>query len=757
MKRHVKCNHNLLEHKRFNCNQELCQRPFGSVQSLYRHIKRQHNRPIKKPHVGYVLSDITNSQDEVSMEVNSLEDEPENSSMENNDSIYSKVDSFKNADEACPKHLGGNGRAAEFAFILNLYAMPNLTRRDVDTVISFTTNLLDIKCNQEGEHFNNLTSEYLIKKKFETRGLLPQHQSIFLGYELDDTVKKGDHYELVRRPIYGEYVGIENILQTIFRSSSLLELALDYMQTKNPSNDIADFKDSLKCVDDPETLPYVLFFDEIECGNALGSHKGINKLGAIYLSLRCLPPHFYSCLKNIYICCLFPTTDPSFLQLIINKLVEEMVRLSTEGMTVNGKMLYFQFAGILGDNLGLHQFLGFTESFAANYPCRFCKVHKKDMGKMVKEDPLLLRTKASYDNDIQKDMSESGVSRSSPLNTIPNYHVIDNGFVDVMHDLLEGVAKFGMYCIIKFYIDNKTFSLEDLNSRVRTFPYGNASNKPPPITRAHILKGDLVCSAAETLNLVLYFGLMVGDLINESCEVWLYYLTLRHLVDIVLLKVFTRDHVKYIQSLVEEHHLLYMSLFKKHLKPKHHFLLHYGSALLNTGPFTHNWGMRFESKHTIVKLVANVTKSRVNLCKSVVIRTSYMSAYDTFMSQKRNIGDIYELGPRIGSVTDLQYRWVNRRGVRYSLEDVVCLNTSDDEGVPSFAVIKKLTVVDDIVMCDLLSLVTNYFDIHRAAYAVSKPCESILQIRCNINNIVSRPLAHVGRNKIHYVADVGLR
>ena len=32
---------------------------------------------------------------------------------------------------------------------------------------------------------------------------------------------------------------------------------------------------------------------------------------------------------------------------------------------------------VSGDNLGMHGLFGFTESFVANHPCRFCLIHRQ--------------------------------------------------------------------------------------------------------------------------------------------------------------------------------------------------------------------------------------------------------------------------------------------------------------------------------------------------------------------------------------------
>ena len=42
---------------------------------------------------------------------------------------------------------------------------------------------------------------------------------------------------------------------------------------------------------------------------------------------------------------------------------------------------------------------------------------------------------------------------------------------------------------------------------------------------------DLAVSAGESMNLVIYFCLLVGDYVCETCNVWKYYLLLNDLVD----------------------------------------------------------------------------------------------------------------------------------------------------------------------------------------------------------------------------------
>lgn len=56
-------------------------------------------------------------------------------------------------------------------------------------------------------------------------------------------------------------------------------------------------------------LPLFIYFDDFEINNALGSHAGNNKLGAVYASLACLPPEYSSLLENIFLVSLFKSDD----------------------------------------------------------------------------------------------------------------------------------------------------------------------------------------------------------------------------------------------------------------------------------------------------------------------------------------------------------------------------------------------------------------------------------------------------------------
>lgn len=86
--------------------------------------------------------------------------------------------------------------------------------------------------------------------------------------------------------------------------------------------------------------------------------------------------------------------------------------------------------------------LGLTESFSANYYCRFCLGKKSDLKSLVTEDASLLRCQSDYQNHVMD--KEFGVKEECLFNNLKYFHIYTNTSVDVMHDLYEGVSRYDM-------------------------------------------------------------------------------------------------------------------------------------------------------------------------------------------------------------------------------------------------------------------------------------------------------------------------
>jgi len=154
---------------------------------------------------------------------------------------------------------------------------------------------------------------------------------------------------------------------------------------------------------------------------------------------------------------------------------------------------------------------------------------------MINECTETLRNEINYASDISIDnYSLTGLKVICIFNELPSYHVARNVVCDIMHDLIEGVARYDMALIVKNLIDLKFFSLEILNNRLELFDYGvtEIKNTPPKKNTTYLTNGSIIMSASEMLCLVRYFGLIIGNLVPRKNEIWRLYTFLHKIIDL---------------------------------------------------------------------------------------------------------------------------------------------------------------------------------------------------------------------------------
>lgn len=207
----------------------------------------------------------------------------------------------------------------------------------------------------------------------------------------------------------------------------------------------------------------------------------VKKMGAVYISLSpCLPYEFSSTLDYIFLALIFNSLDRTEFGnfAIFQKLISSIQYLENSGIdiTIENKnyIVYFKMILILGDNLGLHSIFNFSESFMANYPCRFCKSSKLECNFATVQDVSKLRNIENCCNDMEiNNVSLTDLKGPSIWNKIPNFHVTSNFSVDIMHDVLEDVCNYDLsFILLPFINDLKYFSLDTLNNRIQYFSYG---------------------------------------------------------------------------------------------------------------------------------------------------------------------------------------------------------------------------------------------------------------------------------------------
>ena len=418
----------------------------------------------------------------------------------------------------------------------------------------------------------------------------------------------------------------------------------EVLQTYRDGSYYRTFEGKQNCLD----IELLLYNDDFETANPLGSKKGKHKLLGVYLTVASLPKKYQAKLENVLLVALAKSSLVSKygVNAVLQRISDDLEVLFTEGLHIDSpdgfnSTIRLRLLQAVGDNLALNTILGFAGSFSANYYCRFCKALKAICRKQVVVDERLLRTKENVDYDISlKDVSQTGLRRSCALNSLSYYHVSQNYAPDLMHDFLEGLLPFEMKLVLSELIQQGRFSLDELNSRIRSFSYGvtEHANKPSLILQSYLNNpfGASGQKASQMSCLVEFIPLIVGDKVEEGCEYWRLFTILLEIFQLVIAPNISIAVTYYLQSRISEHHQLYLQLFPdNHLLPKHHNLLHYPRAMRELGPLSQYACMRQEGKHKPLKRWAKTCNNYKNIAKTIARKHQEDQAFR--MLKKENI------------------------------------------------------------------------------------------------------------------------
>jgi len=396
------------------------------------------------------------------------------------------------------------------------------------------------------------------------------------------------------------------------------------------------------------------------------------------------------------------------------------------------------------DNLGAHSVFGFLESFSSKKFCRLCE-GDRDCIEWI-EAAYTMRTPQSFDAAVASIGSEgynrslTGIKSACILNEIPSFHVTKNYALDAMHDLLEGVVPFELQLVLPALIKKKYVSDGDIQSAINNFTYSSSDEtSKPPFTSANNIR----VSAAEAWCLIRCLPLILGSKIPRTDPHWEVITLLCEIVDIVFAPRYSEGLCQYLAYLIEEHHTKLQQLFPDiRLLPKHHFLIHYPTCMLLSGPPSQYWCMRFEARHSFFKQAARVNRCFKNICKSLAKRAQ-LSLASAIMrrrifSEKRDVGACEE--NLVGSLPHevavvLQdsglspcdtvgvLKWVSIGHYKISAGSVVVSGVRSE--YPEFAQVKAAIHIAGKVQLILQKFSTRHFDRHFRAYAVEHTAQHV--------------------------------
>ena len=520
------------------------------------------------------------------------------------------------------------------------------------------------------------------------------------------------HVQQVARPVTFQYVPLHDLLKPVLESKGFMRTIFE----SSASNDgiMRDFQDGLFCREHAffsnlRNIRLLLYVDECEIANPLGSKAGLHKIGVIYCTILNMPPKFRSSLCNCFLVSLYNAGDVKIYGYgpILQPLVNDIQLLEREGLYVDTDVfqgtVHVSVAQVTGDNLGVNGILGYVESFVSNHFCRSCKMHRNDMRACSTAQPGHLRNVENYEEDLHLNQpAATGIKTPCMLNDVENYHVTANYAPDVMHDLLEGVCGLEVHLVLAVLIEQELFDLDLLNSRITSFDYSpaDAKNKPSPITIQKLQNPDGASgqTASQMWCLICYLPLMIGDKVPEGHEYFELILLLLECMDVIFCQEVTTEETIFLKHLIKDHHDHFMEMFPgRNLKPKHHFMTHYPHQMRMLGPLVHFWTMRFEAKHRFFKRLGHIVCNYRNILKTLCYRQQMYLCYNLLSGKELAERDV-EVGPGSSELlTSLEQaeilsrelgihlfdevyvaRWCIVQGIKYCKNLLVITGKSDD-------------------------------------------------------------------------------
>jgi len=134
---------------------------------------------------------------------------------------------------------------------------------------------------------------------FAEKGTYIEPKEVVIGQRLNKIIKNGVS---TLEPINcsQQFIPLSKVLKQFFSLENILGETLENMRNLMSNKSVLEnfiqgtfWQSRLKKFEGKTVLPLFLFFDDFESRNVLGSHSGIHKLGAVYVSLPCIPLHHF--------------------------------------------------------------------------------------------------------------------------------------------------------------------------------------------------------------------------------------------------------------------------------------------------------------------------------------------------------------------------------------------------------------------------------------------------------------------------------
>lgn len=333
LKAHCKLKHYTKLYSSFKCCQKSCPRTFSDIYTFFKHLFRSHMEK------NSIIIDTLNTN----MEINRNIEKNKNIQIKKNieKSMHysflqlSEIPSTSCAINNCDITVEEFSKViAKALFVASLYFRPSLPRVFCQEIINSVKTFLDCvkivedKCKSiELSSHSNLNSmfhilynaftdfslEYKTMLYFKTLNYLIEPQETSIGAVIDSKRKKtGMQVLITNKKIC--IIPLEKILQKFLElpevynkiTSNIKKIKQNKKRTSVLQSEVWH---SIEQQYNNDVLSLILYFDEFEINNPLGSHRSIHKLGVVYCIIDDINEEYASLLENIFVVQLHNVVD----------------------------------------------------------------------------------------------------------------------------------------------------------------------------------------------------------------------------------------------------------------------------------------------------------------------------------------------------------------------------------------------------------------------------------------------------------------
>ena len=231
--------------------------------------------------------------------------------------------------------------------------------------------------------FSGIDSETLLSKYVKENFHYVEQKEVKLGTKLLRSNRGGKRIICEKDETF-IYIPILKSLQQLLSNKRIASMVLEKPKCCHPGvyYDIHDgkiYKDDDYFDNHENTMSLILYHDELEVANPLGSRAGVHKLDMYYYSMGNISPKFRSkrCAVRLFAIANADLVKKYGIDCIMKPLVDDL-QLLYEGYTfeVGGieKVIHGKVLMCNGDTLGQHYWGGYKEGVGAAFSkCRHCQ------------------------------------------------------------------------------------------------------------------------------------------------------------------------------------------------------------------------------------------------------------------------------------------------------------------------------------------------------------------------------------------------